>query len=72
MTADIFLYFVDLPEGIDEMVTPCLDGYTVYINARICHERQLKAYRHALRHIREKDFEKSDVQGIEKNAESEI
>ncbi len=65
MHADIFLYYVELPDGIDEMVTPCLDGYTVYISSRISPERQRKAYLHALRHIRERDFEKTDVQRIE-------
>ena len=61
----IFLYFVKLPDGIDEVVMPCLDGYTVYIDENLSEQRQLKAYAHAVHHIRNNDFERSDVQEIE-------
>lgn len=65
---DIFVYLTDLPDGIREMVTPCLDGYTVYIDARQSREECQKAYMHALQHIRNHDFEKDDVQEIEAKA----
>ena len=61
----IFLYFVKLPDGIDEVVMPCLDGYTVYIDENLSEQRQLKAYAHAMCHIRNHDFERGDVQEIE-------
>ena len=67
---NIFTYFVKLPDGIDEVVMPCLDGYTVYIDVNLSEQQQLKAYAHALHHIRNNDFEKPDVQAIEAEAHS--
>jgi len=63
--ADTYTYLLDLPDGVNEMVCPCLDGFTIYINARLDHEHQQQAYRHALRHIERNDFEKEDVGAIE-------
>lgn len=68
MTDDVFVYIVDLPDGVNEMVTPCLAGYTVYINDKLSPEGRREAYRHALYHIVNHDFEKSDVNDIEVNA----
>ena len=65
---DVYVYIVDLPERVDEMVTPCLDGYTVYLNARLSYAGRVKAYHHAIRHIERNDFEKYDVQKIEEEA----
>lgn len=65
---DIYVYIVDLPERVDEMVTPCLDGYTVYLNARLSYAGRVKAYHHAIRHIERNDFENDDVQKIEEEA----
>ena len=48
------------------MVVPNEDGsYTILINAKLSQEAQLKAYQHALNHIKNEDFEKYDVQDIE-------
>ena len=53
----------------NEMVCENEDGsYTVLINSRMDYETQLQAYYHALSHIRNHDFEKSDVQEIESEA----
>lgn len=65
---NIYTYFVRLPEGINEVVMPCLDGYTVYIDSSLSDERKIKAYNHALLHIVNRDFEKADVQEIEATA----
>ena len=65
---DMFVYIVDLPDQVDEMVTPCLDGYTVYLNARLTYAGRVRAYHHALRHIENNDFEGANVQEIEKGA----
>lgn len=63
---NIFVYFADFPPHIHEIVLPCLDGYTVYINASLSHSEQVTAYLHALSHIVNRDFEKeSGVQEIE-------
>ena len=65
---DVFVYIVDLPDQVDEMVTPCLDGYTVYLNARLSYAGRVRAYHHAIRHIERNDFEVENVQKIEEEA----
>lgn len=65
---DVFVYIVDLPPNVREMIAPCFDGFTVYIDAKLSHEEQLRAYRHAMNHIINKDWEKSDVGSIESRA----
>ena len=64
----VFTYIIDLPESVNEMVTPCADGYTVYLNAKLSYHARVRAYEHALRHISHHDFEKYDVQLIEADA----
>lgn len=66
--ADIYVYIVKLPDKVNELVTPCEGGYTVWLSDRLDDEHRRKAYRHALRHIRNNDFEKDDVQQVEKDA----
>lgn len=56
---DVFVYVVDLPIGINEIVTPCLDGYTIYISSRLDQKHRQKAYEHGMKHVKGKDFEKS-------------
>ncbi len=46
------------------------DSYTILLNSRLSHERQLEAYNHALKHIHASDFEKTDVNQIEFDAHS--
>lgn len=67
---NIYVYLrEDLPVSVHEFVTPCLDGYTIYINAKLDDAHQLRAYHHALEHIKNNDFEKEgDVQEIELRA----
>lgn len=47
----IFVYLVKLPDGIDEAVSPCLEGYTIYIDERLTNEMMIMAYDHAMFHI---------------------
>lgn len=68
MTDDIYIYLVDLPYRITEMVCPCCGGYTIYLNSRMDRETQKKGYLHAMGHIENNDFEKEDVQIIEDTA----
>ena len=65
---DVYVYMTELPEGIHEAVTPCLGGFTVYINDQLTYEESMKAYKHAMYHILNEDFDKSDVQQIEAEA----
>lgn len=68
----IHIYLVDLPCKVHEMVTPCLDGYTIYLNARLSDQGRMEAYSHALNHILNNDFEKDDVQIIESEVRNGI
>lgn len=65
---DIFVYIVGLPNQIREMVLPCADGYTIYINEMLDDVGRLDAYHHAVDHIKNNDWNKSDVQLIESEA----
>ncbi len=58
MTEDIFVYLVDFPRGINEAVTPCSGGYTVYLDKNLDYESQCRAYAHALKHIENGDLYK--------------
>lgn len=62
---DIFVYTLDLPDGCNEMVAPCADGYTIYIDRKLDRPGKLRAFRHAIDHIIEDDFCGGDVQYIE-------
>lgn len=63
---DVYVYEIDLPKGINEMVSPTADNsYTVYIDRRLSDDKKKRAYLHALRHCCRRDFEQSDVQEIE-------
>ena len=54
---------------IHEFVTPNADGsFTIFLNARLSDEEQRSAYKHAIDHIENNDFEKYDVQSIEAEA----
>lgn len=69
---DIFVYYTKLPQGINEFITPCLDGYTLYIDENISDEKRFQAYMHALGHIKNNDFEHYNVQIIEAKAHRRI
>lgn len=57
---------IDMDTGISEQVVKNPDGsYTVFINARYATEAQKESYLHAIGHIEDGDFEKTDVQQIE-------
>ena len=63
---DVQVQFINFPEKGNEAVTKNEDdSYTIFINAKLSHERQLEAYEHAIRHIENGDFEKTDVDKIE-------
>lgn len=57
MTDNIYHYVVPLPEGINEAVCPCIDGYTIYTADRLNGDATRAAFFHALWHIYNRDFE---------------
>ena len=62
---DVYVYPADLPPKIKAFSTPCLDGFTVYINSNLTKFDQMEAYEHELKHIENGDFEKHSVQAVE-------
>ena len=65
-TPDVNVIIIDFPTPGREMVVPNEDGsYTIFLNAHLSNEEQLKAYGHAMEHIKNNDFSKEDVQEIE-------
>lgn len=67
---DIQIRLLDFPTNkVTETVTQNADGsYTIFLNSKLTQERQLESYLHAMRHITNNDFEKTDVQEIESEA----
>lgn len=59
----------DFPVSGREMVILNEDGsYTIFLNSRLNWESQIDGYIHAMKHILGEDFEKLNVQEIEKKA----
>ena len=69
MNNRIFTYLIDMPTKVHEVVCPCADGYTIYLNSKLSYQDRVKAYTHALRHIESDDFlSEEDIQAIEARA----
>lgn len=60
-----FIYPIDMKGTARAMIRPCVEGYTIYVDINLPRDQQVKAALHELRHIRENDFEKENVQEIE-------
>ena len=66
---DVNTILIDMDVMIPEQVVENPDGtYSIFINSRLNRERQIAAYAHALEHIKKHDFEKSDANQIECDA----
>lgn len=67
LTEDIGVYFLNMDTAVNEQVVLNEDGsYSIFINARLNCERQMKAYKHALEHILKDDFSQECADTIEK------
>lgn len=66
---DYQVRFIKMNNNIKEAVTKNEDdSYTIFIESRLCKEEQNDAFLHAIKHILENDFEKTDVNSIELDA----
>ena len=66
---DVNTQLIDMDLLVSEQVVKNKDdSYTIFLNARHSHERQLEAYKHAMEHIAKADFEKEDADAIEFHA----
>ena len=69
MNNDIFVRYLDMDVNVSEHVIQNPDGsYTIFLNSRLSWERLQEAYEHAVSHIKNCDFEKTDAQKIEYDA----
>lgn len=68
---DIFLYRVKFPNPSKqrEAVLSCFGGYTVYIDESLDDEHAMRAYDHAVAHIRRGDC---DLHGNVQEVESDV
>lgn len=62
---------VDLPPRVRGFVTQKNGEPVIVLNARLTREQNLKTYLHELRHIKNGDFEKENVDEIERDAHNE-
>lgn len=63
---DINVQLLDMDTKIPEqLIKNSDDSYTIFINAKLSQESRVKSYFHALKHIKENDFGKENVQEIE-------
>ena len=59
MTLDVNVVLADLPGTISAYTVANPDfSYTVVLNSRLNYERQQKAYRHELNHIKNGDYDR--------------
>ncbi len=66
---DINVQLLNMDTKIPEhLIKNSDDSYTIFLNAKLSHENQIKSYYHALKHILGKDFNKSNVDKIEFDA----
>ena len=70
---DIFTYLADnMPDGVWGHCNPNPDGsYSIFINAKLDYGTQRKVCLHEMKHIKNNDFEKFDVDKIEYYAHKE-
>ena len=70
MTIDLNVQFVDFKtSAVDELVRHNEDdSYTILLNSRQAVNRLETAYRHALWHIHNNDFQSGDINEIEAKA----
>ena len=76
MRETYYIYTIRLPDGVNELILPDANGdYTIYLADRLDGEHRLKAFWHAVDHVRRGDFDTdkrdSDADNIERDAHGE-
>ena len=54
--------------SVNEMITPCENGYSVCMKEELPEEKKVEALYHAYVHKKNNDFTRSDIQDIEARA----
>ena len=66
---DVNTFLIDMDVLVPEQIVQNSDGsYSIFINSRLSYDRQVEAFKHALKHIDNSDFEKSNADSIELEA----
>lgn len=69
---EINVHLMDMDTMLPEHLVKNDDGtYTIFLNARLSRDSQLKSYYHALKHIKEEDFDEENVQEVESEAHND-
>ncbi len=67
MTINLNIHETDI--DVNEVVTINEDdSYSIFLGKNLCAEKRLDAFLHAMKHIWCDDFQKDNVQEIERNA----
>lgn len=69
-TSEIYIYYVDMPYSMDSNLVENPDGsFTLYLNSRMTHEKNVEGYLHEVKHVNNDDFEgTSDIHDVENEA----
>jgi len=68
---DINLILLEDASGVPGSGWSNADGsFTIFIDSKLCFEKQQEVFKHELLHILENDFEKQNVDSIEAHAHS--
>ena len=65
---DVTIRYIDLPGSVKSFVKEKDGDYTIVLNSRLSREAQRAACKHEMGHLDNGDFQKTDVQDIEKAA----
>lgn len=65
---DVTIRYIDLPGSVKSFVREKDGDYTIVLNSRLSREAQKAACKHEMEHLDNEDFQKADVQQIEKTA----
>lgn len=69
---DVFVHYVNMDTGVKEQVIHNTDNsFSIFINCKHSYETQMRAYKHALRHIYSGDFERLSTDCIELDAHNQ-
>ena len=69
MEDNVNVVMLDMDLMVHEQITKNNDdSFTIFLNSKLTSEARLIAYEHAMQHIRNKDFDKNNVDEIELDA----
>ena len=66
-TREVYVYYIDMPCSIDSNIVENPDGsFTLYLNSRMTHERNIEGYLHEMFHLQQGDLDgTSNIHDVE-------